>query len=214
MRTLLFRFFTLATRISIWLRSLKASGDKMKSKYLKNYMLIITAIFLLSGCIGVNQEFKNIRSTILESINDDFDRQIEFSIGPVGFFIASQFVKFADTEENVDKMLKQIHNMHIGVYDRLSNFSKPKFSLLKEITEDIVDSDWKSLVKSVNDSEMVGVYFKEIGNSETLENIREVFIVTLSSDELVLLKIEGDLGSVIETIIKQHGHEFQINDKS
>ena len=77
-----------------------------------NYIIIFLAIAIVtSGCIGVNREFKNIRSQILDHLDDDFDRQIEFSVGPVGFFVASQFVKFADTEENVDEMLSKVKNI-------------------------------------------------------------------------------------------------------
>ena len=163
-----------------------------------------------SGCIGVNREFKNIRSQILENIDDEFDRQIEFSVGPVGFFVASQFVKFADTEENVDQMLSKVRNIHVGIYDRLSNFSKPSLGLLKSITYSIVDEDWKSLVKSIDGNEMVGVYVKDINP----DDIEELFVVTLTDDELVLVKLQGSLGSIIEIIIRDHGHNLRISDHS
>lgn len=176
-----------------------------------NYILIFLVISIFtSGCIGVNREFKNIRSQILESIDDDFDRQIEFSVGPVGFFVASQFVRFADTEENVDEMLSKIRNIHIGIYDRLSSFSKPSLSLLRNITESIVDEDWKSLVKSIDGNEMVGVYVKDVNP----DDIDELFVVTLTEEELVLVKLQGSLGSLIEIIVRDHGHNLRIEDHS
>ena len=181
--------------------------EKIKSKLL---IVILGLVILSTGCIGVNREFKNIRSQILDSLDDDFDRQIEFSVGPVGFFVASQFVKFADTEENVDQMLSKVKNVHIGIYDRLSNFSKPSLSLLTEISNSIIDEDWKSLVKSLDGNEMVGVYVKDL----TPDDIEELFVVTLTNDELVLVKLQGSLGSILEIIIRDHGHNLRITDHS
>jgi hypothetical protein len=177
----------------------------------KNLTIILLAIILLfSGCIGVNREFKNIRSQILERLDDDFDRQIEFSVGPVGFFVASQFVKFADTEENVDEMLSKVKNIHVGIYDRLSSFSKPSLSLITEIGESIIDEEWKPLVKSIDGSEMVGVFAKNFNE----DDIEELFVVTLTEDELVLLKLQGSLGAIIEVVVRDHGHNLRISDRS
>jgi hypothetical protein len=182
----------------------------MKSKKIKLFSIGILLIFIGTSCIGVNREFKNIRSQILDNLDDDFDRQIEFSVGPVGFFVASQFVKFADTEENVDEILSKVKNIHFGIYDRLSNFSTPSLSLLKNISNSIIDEDWKPLVKSIDGNEMVGVFVKDINH----DDIEELFVVTLTNDELVILKLQGSLGSIIEIIIRDHGHNLRIADHS
>ncbi len=182
----------------------------MNSNKIKIFVIGLLLIFISTSCIGVNREFKNIRSQILDNLDDDFDRQIEFSVGPVGFFVASQFVKFADTEENVDEILSKVKNIHVGIYDRLSNLSKPSLSLLKNITNSIVDENWKSLVKSIDGNEMVGVFVKDMNP----EDIEELFVVTLTDEELILVKLQGNLGSIIEVIIRDHGHNLRIVDHS
>ncbi len=182
----------------------------MNFNKIKLIIIFVSIALISTSCIGVNREFKNIRSQILDNLDDDFDRQIEFSVGPVGFFVASQFVKFADTEENVDEMLSKVKNIHVGIYDRLSNFSKPSLSLLRTITNSFVDEDWKSLVKSIDGNEMVGVYVKD----HSPDDIEELFVVTLTDDELVLVKLQGSLGSIIEVIIRDHGHNLKITDHS
>lgn len=182
----------------------------MDLKRIKIIIPIILVAIASTSCIGVNREFKNIRSQIMNNLDDEFDRQIEFSVGPVGFFVASQFVKFAETEENVDEMLSKVKNIHVGIYDRLSNFSKPSLSLLRNITNSIVDEDWKCLVKSIDGNEMVGVYVKDLNP----DDIEELFVVTLSGEELVLLKLQGSLGSILEVIIRDHGHNLRMTDHS
>lgn len=182
----------------------------MNFKKIKITVIMLIIAFISTSCIGVNREFKNIRSQILDNLNDEFDRQIEFSVGPVGFFVASQFVKFADTEENVDEMLSKVKNIHIGVYDRLSNNSMPSLSLIKTISNSIIDEDWKPLVKSIDGNEMVGVFIKDINP----EDIEELFVITLTNDELILVKLQGSLGSIMEIIIREHGHNLRIEDHS
>lgn len=182
----------------------------MNFNTMKKFSIGLMLVIISTSCIGVNREFKNIRSQILNNLDDDFDRQIEFSVGPVGFFVASQFVKFADTEENVDEILSKVKNIHVGIYDRLTNYSIPSLTLLKNITNSIVDENWKSIVKSIDGNEMIGVFVKEINSDE----IEELFVVTLSNEELVLIKLQGKLGSIIEVIIRDHGHNLRIAEKS
>lgn len=182
----------------------------MKNNKKYHIITFILIALLSSSCIGVNQEFKNIRSKVIDSLDDDFDRQFEFSIGPVGFFLASQFVKFADTEENVDQMLSKVKKMSIGIYDRHSNNSKPSLSLLKNISSGLIDENWKSIVKSIDGNEMVGVYVKE----DNPDDIEEIFIVTLTNDELIMVKLQGSLGSIIELVIREHGHNIRVADHS
>jgi len=175
------------------------------------YITLLAVIALIStSCIGVNREFKNIRSQILDNLDDDFDRQIEFSVGPVGFFVASQFVRFADTEENVDEMLSKVKNVHIGIYDRLSNDTRPSLSLLKTLSNSMIDEEWRPIVKTIDRNEMVGVFVK----AQNPEDIDEIFVVTLTDDELVLVKLQGSLGSIIEILIRSHGHNLRIADHS
>ncbi len=182
----------------------------MKIIKLKYVFLLLAISVLSTGCIGVNQEFKNIRTQILNDLEDDFDRQFEFSVGPVGFFIASQFVKFTDTEENVDEILAKVNNIHIGIYDRLSSFAKPSLSLLKSISSSLVNEDWKPIVKTIDGNEMVGIFVK----AENSDDIEELFVVTLTDEELVLVKLQGSLGSIIEIVIREHGQNLKIEDHS
>ncbi|MBK8944468.1 MAG: DUF4252 domain-containing protein [Ignavibacteriae bacterium] len=179
----------------------------MKIKYL---FLLFGISILNSGCIGINREFKNIRSQILESLNDDFDREIEFSVGPVGFFIASQFVKFADTEENVDEMLSKIRNIQIGVYNRLSNFSHPSFKLLTNISKSFDDEKWKPIVKTIQENELTGIFLKENFH----EDINELIIISLNDEELVLVKLQGNLGAIMDVIIRDYGHNIKLAENN
>lgn len=176
----------------------------------KQLIIVLILALLSTSCIGVNREFKNIRSLIIENIDDDFKKEFEFSIGPVGFFVASQFVKFADTEEEVDKILNKVSNIHVGIYDRLSNSAKPSLGLFRELSKSVIDESWKPIVKTISSNELVGIFIKQLDT----DDIRELFVVTLSNDELVLVKLEGSLGTIIDQVIKKHGGNLKIANHS
>ena len=184
---------------------------------MKNIKVIpIIALTLLglmnTGCIGVNKEFKNIRTQILDNLDDDFDRTIEFSVGKAGFFLASKFVKLADDNddiENVEEMLKHVSNVNIGIYDRLSNSSKSVRSLLNEVSSSMEDNNYSSVVKTIDGNEMVGIFIKD----DDPEEITEMFAVILSDDELVMLKLNGNLNSLVETVIENEGFNAKFENE-
>ncbi len=66
------------------------------------------------------------------------------------------------------------------------------------------------MVKTIDGNEMVGVFVKDLNP----DDIEELFVVTLTEEELVLVKLEGSLGSIIEIIIRDHGHNLKITDHS
>lgn len=167
---------------------------------LRGLTLLFLSAFLVSGCIGVNQEFKEIRNMVIENISDDFKREIEFSIGPVGFFLASKFVQFAETEDNIDELLTKISNIHLGIYKRTTKKSKPSLNLIRDLSYQIKSDNWTCIVRSLNQSEIVGVFIK----LNTSDKIEDLFVISLNDNELVLLKLNGNLESIIDVIIREH----------
>ncbi|PID56959.1 MAG: hypothetical protein CR986_09790 [Ignavibacteriae bacterium] len=181
-------------------------------KKVKHLIIILIMALLSSSCIGVNREFKNIRSSIMGNINDDFKKEFEFSVGPVGFFIVNQFVRFSDTDakENIEQILNKVNNIHIGIYNRLSNSSKLSFGLFKELSKSVINESWKPIIKTVSKNELVGIFIKELD----ADHIRELFVVTLSSEELVLVKLEGNIGAIIDQVIKSHSNNLRVTGYS
>lgn len=179
-------------------------------KSVKLLLFASTLSLLLSGCIGVNREFKNIRSHILNNLEDKFDRQIEFSVGPVGFFLASKFVKFAETEKDLDQILANVNNIHVGVYDRLSNFSQPSLKIARVLESSILNDNWYPIVKAIDGDELVCVFVNNFSDAD----INELFVISLTSDELVLVKLQGELGDIIDIFIRNNGHNFRLSERS
>jgi hypothetical protein len=168
---------------------------------------IITAVLLLpflSGCFSTSNYFNGLRSDILRSLKGDFSRDTEFSIGPVGISMAGWFI--SEEEDPVAAgILEDISRVEVGVYKRNSGDQEmSNYQVLKRIDRRMNKNGWKYFVKNCSKEEFSAVYV-----NENLENgITKMFIVSLDSNELVLVQLDGNLSRVFETAIQERGLSY------
>ena len=175
-------------------------------------LIIIFSIFsltMLNGCFGVNHEFKNIRNVLFSATDKEFNKEIEFSVGPAGLALAGMFVRFADDKDgrNVSEMIGDISRVQIGIYHNRDRFNSDiNFNFLKEINNEMQGNGWQYIVRAVDHNEMTAVYVR----TDEEENLREAFVIALSDEDLVFANIYGDLDGLIETAIRQNGIHFEM----
>jgi len=170
---------------------------------MKKYsILFIAAVFMitgLSGCIGVNRSFKELRNYLVQNLDEDLDREIEFSVGPAGMMFAGMFLSFADTGMDITDMIHKVDRIQLSVFNR-NRPGKADFKLLKEITDRMADMNLKYIVRAKDGNDMSAVFL-----SQTEDDINKMFVISLSEDNLVLVEILGDIDELIEIAIKEHG---------
>jgi len=178
-------------------------------------LALISLLITTTGCIGVNKNFKNLRNHVFNSLDESFDKTIEFSLGKSAFMFASKFVDTdEEDDENVKDMLKDVSRISIGIYEREDNtesLSEAKHSknILRKISDGLQTDDWESIVKVTGQDETIGIYVKE---NET-EDIKEMFAVILSDNEMVMLKLNGNLNSLADKVIEQQGFGVKITNR-
>lgn len=175
-------------------------------KAVKLIIITLAASFLLSGCIAVDGYFKNIRNKIFSSVEGDFHKEVEFSLGAAAITLSSVVVSFSDAPDFTDDMLRKIDRVQIGVYKNVDwrNY-KPNFNSLKEITTELKEDDYECIVRSVEQNEMVAVMVKT-----EPDRLKEMFVITLSDEELVITQIFGDLDELIEIVIREEGLNVEV----
>ena len=173
----------------------------------KKILIYFTAAVLIfsAGCMEINEEFSQVRNEIIDQLDDDYKSEVQFSIGSVGITISSWFVDFATDEEFIDDMLQDISGVQLGVYERVKGTDAPDLNTISKIESEMNSYGWKSVVRTTEEDEVSAVYFR-VSPDELLERI---FVVSLSEDELVLVEVEGDLKSIITTVIRDKGLEFE-----
>ncbi len=186
----------------------------MKNIKLLPLLALVSLLITTTGCIGVNKNFKNLRNQVFDSLNENFDKTIEFSLGKSAFMFASKFIDTDEEEdENIQDMLKDVSNVSIGIYEReeKNNFTTTKSSgrILNKISNKLEVDDWDSIVKVNGKNETLGIYIKENDS----EKINEMFAVILSNDEMVMLKLKGNLNTLADKVVEQQGFGIKITDR-
>lgn len=169
-------------------------------------LILLLAVVGLSGCIGVNRDFKIIRSNILANVNGNFEREIEFSVGSGLLELTGVFVSFTDTEVDAEDLLDQIHRVQIGVFKN-KGFEEFSYSadLLDKLSYGMEQAGWSYIVKNKEKGEMAGVFVKEESGGE----IRQMFVIALDDDELVMTEISGHINKLVEIAVKENGLKFE-----
>ena len=184
----------------------------MKNIKLLPLLALVSLLITTTGCIGVNKNFKNLRNQVFDSLNENFDKTIEFSLGKSAFMFASKFIDTDEEEdENIKDMLKDVSNISIGIYEReeKNNFTESSGEILNEISDNLEINNWDSIVKVNGKDETIGIYIKE----NDMEEINEMFAVILSNDEMIMLKLYGDLNTLVDRVIEQQGFGIKITDR-
>ncbi len=175
-------------------------------KPVKIIILLIAASFLLGGCIAVDGYFKGVRNKVFQSVDGSFDREIEFSLGAAAIALSGIAVSFSDAPEYTDDMIRKIDRVAIGVYKNRDwrNF-KPDFASIKELTNELKDDGYEFIVRSVNRDKMVLVTVKTDNY-----RIREMFVVAVDDEEMVMTQIFGDLDELMQIAIREQGFNVEV----
>jgi hypothetical protein len=180
----------------------------MKTKINRTAIAAVLSLALLfTGCLSVNREFKRVRNQFISGMNTNFEREIEFSIGPAGMLFASMFVRIANTEENIDQLITQVNQIQLGVY-KPESYQDPaaNFEVLKNLDREMNSYGWNNIVKTADRGEMAGVFVRDFDEDKGL---KEIFVVALNEDGLIMVQIHGELDKLIEIAIRENGLKLE-----
>ncbi|MCZ7602498.1 MAG: DUF4252 domain-containing protein [Melioribacteraceae bacterium] len=170
-------------------------------KATKLITITLAIAFLLSGCIAVDGYFKGVRNKVFSSVEGDFKKEVEFSIGPAAITLSSAVVSFSDAPEFTDDMLRKVDRIQLGVYKNYDwkNY-KPSFNSLREITAELKDDGYDCIIRSVDNTDMFAVMVKT-----NTDRIKEMFVIAVNDEEMVMTQIFGDLDELLEIAIRSQG---------
>jgi len=178
----------------------------MKLKRSLSILLLLTVSISLTGCFGVRRSFKKMRAYVFENTNIEYKKQIEFGVGAGGLMLAGMFVKLADTDEPIDKLLGQISDVQIGIYDNEKNVEfNADYKSLKNITNIMERAGWEFIVRTVNRHELTAVFVKQKD-----ERINQLYIIAVTNEEMVLVEIHGNIDELVAIAIREKGLKFDV----
>ncbi len=171
---------------------------------LKISPLLIAVLFISSGCINVNKNFKQTSNKLINDFGNDYHREVELSAGPFMINVASWVVNFSQDDEMVDDLMRQVSNVQVGVYTVTKDRGKEKASIMEKINNEMEAKGWQYIVRSYDTHNLTAVFVSK--NPDMF--FRKMFIITHDSEQLVLVEVEGNLDRLIELAIKDKKFKF------
>ena len=172
----------------------------------KNILVIIMVILLaltFIGCIGVDSDFREVKSLVIKSTNDKFYKDVEFSVGSVGIAFVRMIASFNDDDDDAQAILRNISQVQVGVYKRSKYKSERyNYSFFKDIDKKLKNENWHIIVRHVEGDELTGIYVKY---DEDL--INKLYVISLEDDKLSLVRVEGQLDNILAYAIKHKGFD-------
>jgi len=179
----------------------------MNQRKIKFVMGILLVALLSTGCIGVDRGFKSIRDYVLDTSNNQFEKEFEFSFGSVSITMAELVMNFTDIDEPIDEILSEIHNLQVGIYNNNSDIKiEPSFEEAKFLTNKMKKAGWDCIVRSVDRNEMTAIFIKAHD-----DELNQLYVISVNNEEVVLVEILGNLHKVIEIAIREKGLDFAMN---
>ncbi len=172
----------------------------MKTKSIILVVLISFFLVTLTGCIGVNRQFSEVKNKIMGELGDDYKTEFQFSVGSAAITISSWFVDLAADQDYIDDMLREISSVQVGVYNRIEDAKyKADLNTLNSIDGEMNKNGWKYIVRTIDNDELTIIYI----SADPEELLEKMYVINLSGEELVIVEVNGDLKKVISYAIEE-----------
>jgi hypothetical protein len=120
-----------------------------------------------------------------------FDREFSMSLGPVAIAVARLVTRFVPDAREAQTYLRDVSRVQVAVYN---TSSMPRMSSvhMPEALKGLVEEGWEVAVKARQEDGVVWVLYRVEG-----EAVRELYVVALDDEELVLVKARGRLDQLV-----------------
>ena len=176
---------------------------------MKNRNIIIAVLILLlisTGCIGVNQKFKELRNNVFSMLDETPHLEIEVGLGSAGLAFASSIVRFAEEDKMPADIMSLLKSVQIGVYETSAKDYALSRTGYKSFISQMDEDGWTPIVKIRDDYETSMVFVRK----DVSEGIKEIIFINRNGNELVIGEVKGNLERIVATIIKNKSFHVEV----
>lgn len=159
----------------------------------------VAALPFAGGCMWT-PELARVKQDIASQLPGvTFDHNVSLAIGPGGMALIRAVTGFVPRAEDARGWLKDVSRVELAVYHVDAGESTPRIETPSRI-EKMVEDGWEMAVRARDGDESVWVLYKLDDDS-----VREVFVVSLDKEELVIVKVKGRLERLIARALDTEG---------
>ncbi|HET6463223.1 MAG TPA: DUF4252 domain-containing protein [Candidatus Krumholzibacteria bacterium] len=169
-------------------------------------MIALLAALSSPGCFW-SPELAGVRADLQHQLpGSSFDKNIELSLGPVMMTFARVATSMIPGAREARPYLRGVSRVQVGVYeshiDHMEDVQMPKR------LQSLLDAGWETAVRVRDEREAVWLLYRPDG-----EEVKEIFVVVLNDDELVMVKARGNLERLVAAAMDEaHGHRGFLDD--
>jgi hypothetical protein len=169
-------------------------------------ILIVSAVVVVaglsSGCLWA-PELDRVRQEIEEQLpGTHFKKEFAISLGPLSLGLARTIVSLVPPAKEAQLYLRDIRRVKAAVYKAENVPDRPGLQMPKKMRELMEKKGWEVAVRAQDDDgESVWIIYRAED-----ETIKELYLVVLGSDELVLVKAAGNIDRLFVKAIQDADH--------
>lgn len=171
----------------------------MKNRLL-SFMLLVLLVPLATGCI-YSRELSNSKREIERGYPDlDIDKRLTLSFGPRSLHTVGWIARRIPEEETQQaaSYLRTLERVKVALYD--VDYLDENSRANRAAVTDFEKNGWTLAVRAQEDSEAVWVLYR----SDYKDDVRDIKVVVLGEDELVIARVQGHLNELLEDLMDDH----------
>jgi hypothetical protein len=162
-------------------------------------LLLLVVAGMTTGCLWA-PNLAIVREDLERQIPGvNFDKEIEITLGRLSLTFARLITAFVPDARDAHRYLRDVNRVELAIYNAerviTTNVSMP--AKLKRMQE---QEGWELAVRVRDSSDLVWLLYRIED-----ERIKEIFLVVLSDDDLVIVKAQGRLDRLVGYALSESG---------
>lgn len=163
-------------------------------------MVLLAVVGVSSGCLWA-PDLAMVRRDIERQLPGvSFDKEVELTLGPISLLFARMVTRMVPDAREAGGYLRDISRIELAVYNA-EHMPPAQTVTMPEKLQKMQESEgWELAVRVRDDDELAWVLYRLDD-----ETVRELYVVVLSDDELVLVKAKGKLERLVARALSESG---------
>jgi hypothetical protein len=163
-------------------------------------VLLLAVAVASSGCLWT-PDLAMVRKDIERQIPGvNFEKEIELTLGPITMAFARLVTRMSSDANDAASYLQDVRRIELAVYNADHMPPTSTVTMPERLKKMTAGDDWELAVKIRDDNKLVWVMYRIDDDT-----IKELYVVMLDSDELVLVKAEGKLERLLARALSDSG---------
>lgn len=162
-----------------------------KSKTVAAIVALVVTVSLSSSCMWAPELARVCRDIERQIPGANFDKEFAITLGPITLAFAKMVTAFIPDAKEARGYLKDVSKIQVAVYEA-QRMPAPNKVVMPDRLKYLIDEGWEMAVRAREEDSVVWVLYKIDRGA-----IRELYVVVLDQDELVLVKAKGHLERLV-----------------